>query len=724
MRRFWWFLLMGAVFGLAAAPAWGQGENVPVSLEQAVRTVRANLSVPPECTVFNFGFEQGPMGSFWQLNWFSPKGFSNFGVTVDANTGEITSFHRFGAPGGPDGRLPRYTREEVQPVAVALVKKLAPQKWASLRLQPLQEQPWDLSRHTFVFVCYVNGIPFPENGVRVVIDGNSKEPVEYMLNWVPADDFPDPKGILSRDEALRRYWEQVKPHLEYLVPITPEDPERQRHPRLVYALEPGELAVDAFTGKVFAGMAPAFGPFGDLGMMTRRGGREPLTPAEQEEVESLADLITAAEAVKVVCGFVPQAARATLTQSSLTAGAPWQREKAWELHFDDSERRLRIDATVSATTGELLQLYISSTDSEELRGGVPAKKEEAKLSQEAAQGVAAAFLHRVAPALVGRVRLKEQQLSGFLNLHPVFNFQYQRVENDIPCAANFLAVQVDTVTGEVVGYQRQWVEAAFPPPAEAFSPGVALDRYLDSFGFELRYVRLVPSTPAEIFAGPADPYGWKKAKVYLVYALKLPSAGLFLDAQRGEFVDYEGNTVAVKPAPTFSDTTDSPFAKEIAMLKEAGVVTGYQGRFRPRDAVTQAELVAMLVAAQSPVAVPQAAEKTPWYSGAYEQAQLRGIIEAKEAAPARPVTRLELARLLVRGLGYRPVAELPALYRLPCRDAARVPATDRGYAALAWGLKLFPWSGSEFGPTAVVKREEAAAALVRFLRVPRPRVLM
>lgn len=101
-------------------------------------------------------------------------------------------------------------------------------------------------------------------------------------------------------------------------------------------------------------------------------------------------------------------------------------------------------------------------------------------------------------------------------------------------------------------------------------------------------------------------------------------------------------------------------------------------------------------------------------------ARLRGIIEAKEIAPDRPVQRLELARLLVRGLGYRQVAELPELYRLPFADAAGVPLADRGYAALAWGLRLFPWPGGDFGPGMVVKREEAAAAIVRFLRAPRP----
>ena len=722
MRRFRLVLFLCGFFLLmVAAPALAQGENVPVSLEQAIRTARANLSIPPECTVFSSGFEQGPPGSFWQLNWLSPRGLRNVSVNVDAGTGEIVSFHSFRGGGEPTGRLPRYTREEMRPVAEALVKKLAPQKWGVLRLEAAPGRSWDLSQHTFIYVRYVNGIPFPENGVRVVVDGNTKEVVEYTLNWTAEAAFPVAKGMLPREEALRRYREQVQPHLQYFVPVAPENPERQR-PHLVYSLEPGELAVDAFTGKVLTGMTPAGSLFGEMFGMPGGGGEKAFSPAEQREIEAVGELLPAVKAAAVVRELVPQAATADLDRSSLNVGGPWQEEKVWQLSFSNKDRRLRINAVISAVTGELLHLYVMATEDEEPRPPVAAKRQEAKLDREEARRVAEEFLKRAAPALLPEARCAQCEFFGLPYPNPAYNCVYQRYVNGLPCPSNSLSVQVDAVTGEVIGYSRQWVRAVFPPPAEAITPAAALERYLDAFGFEARYIRLVAGAPREVFSDPNDPYGWKKAEIRLVYALKLPGSypAVWLDAQNGEFIDYEGNPVAVKPAPAFSDVAGSRFAQEITLLKQAGIVSGYQGRFRPRDPVTQAELVAMIVAAQSPVAVPQAAGGAPWYSEAYEQARLRGIIEAKEIAPTRPVQRLELARLLVRGLGYRQVAELPELYRLPFADAAKVPAADRGYAALAWGLKLFPWPDGDFGPAAVVKREEAAAALVRSLRAPRP----
>ncbi|RPF49412.1 S-layer family protein [Thermodesulfitimonas autotrophica] len=722
MRRFRLVLFLCGLFSLmVAAPALAQGENVPVSLEQAIRTARANLSIPPECTVFNSGFEQGPLGSFWQLNWLSPRGLRNVSVNVDACTGEIVSFHSFRAGGEPAGRLPRYSREEVRPVAEALVKRLAPQKWGVLRLEAAPGRSWDAAQHAFIYVRYVNGIPFPENGVRVVVDGNTKEVIEYTLSWTADAVFPAAKGMLPREEALRRYREQVQPHLQYFVPVAPENPERQR-PYLVYSLEPEELAVDAFTGKVLTGMTPAATPFGEMFGVPGGGGERAFSPAEQREIEAVGELLPAAKAVAVVRELVPQAAAADLDRSSLNVGGPWQEEKVWQLSFSNKDRGLRIDAVVSAVTGELLHLYVMSTENEEPRPVVAAKRQEAKLDREEARRIAEEFLKKAAPALLPEARCAQCEFFALPYPNPAYHCVYQRYVNGLPCPSNSLSVQVDAVTGEVIGYSRQWVRAVFPPPAEAITPAAALERYLDAFGFEPRYIRLVAGTPREVFSDPDDPFGWKKAEIRLVYALKLPGGypAVWLDAQSGEFIDYEGNPVAVKPAPAFSDVAGSRFAQEIGLLKEAGVVKGCQGRFRPRDPVTQAELVAMIVAAQSPVAVPQAAGGAPWYSEAYEQARLRGIIEAKEIAPDRPVQRLELARLLVRGLGYRQVAELPELYRLPFADAAGVPLADRGYAALAWGLRLFPWPGGDFGPAAVVKREEAAAAIVRFLRAPRP----
>ena len=451
MRRFRLVLFLCGFFLLmVAAPALAQGENVPVSLEQAIRTARANLSIPPECTVFSSGFEQGPPGSFWQLNWLSPRGLRNVSVNVDAGTGEIVSFHSFRGGGEPTGRLPRYTREEMRPVAEALVKKLAPQKWGVLRLEAAPGRSWDLSQHTFIYVRYVNGIPFPENGVRVVVDGNTKEVVEYTLNWTAEAAFPVAKGMLPREEALRRYREQVQPHLQYFVPVAPENPERQR-PHLVYSLEPGELAVDAFTGKVLTGMTPAGSLFGEMFGMPGGGGEKAFSPAEQREIEAVGELLPAVKAAAVVRELVPQVATADLERSSLNVGGPWQEEKVWQLSFSNKDRRLRINAVISAVTGELLHLYVMATEDEEPRPPVAAKRQEAKLDREEARRVAEEFLKRAAPALLPEARCAQCEFFGLPYPNPAYNCVYQRYVNGLPCPSNSLSVQVDAVTGEVIG---------------------------------------------------------------------------------------------------------------------------------------------------------------------------------------------------------------------------------------------------------------------------------
>ena len=78
--------------------------------------------------------------------------------------------------------------------------------------------------------------------------------------------------------------------------------------------------------------------------------------------------------------------------------------------------------------------------------------------------------------------------------------------------------------------------------------------------------------------------------------------------------------------------------------------------------------------------------------------------------PEDPITRREMAVMLVRALGYANLAESAESYPLPFTDVSG----DRGYIAVAYDLGIINGdSPSTFSPEGSAAREQAAAMLVR-----------
>lgn len=105
---------------------------------------------------------------------------------------------------------------------------------------------------------------------------------------------------------------------------------------------------------------------------------------------------------------------------------------------------------------------------------------------------------------------------------------------------------------------------------------------------------------------------------------------------------------------------------------------------------------------------------TDWHYPYVEAALVHGALETADSfRPEDPVTREEMAVMLVRALGYTQLAESSYEFDLPFPDVTE----NKGYAALAWQFGLVQGS-LEYGqllfkPNAPAKREEVAVMLLR-----------
>lgn len=101
-----------------------------------------------------------------------------------------------------------------------------------------------------------------------------------------------------------------------------------------------------------------------------------------------------------------------------------------------------------------------------------------------------------------------------------------------------------------------------------------------------------------------------------------------------------------------------------------------------------------------------------WYAGAVEAAYQHGALTDQRTVfrPNDPITREELAVMLVRALGYGSLAGLAQDLSLPFTDVT----TNAGYLTMAHDMGLMSGTGSTtFSPAGTARREQVAVILMR-----------
>ena len=194
-------------------------------------------------------------------------------------------------------------------------------------------------------------------------------------------------------------------------------------------------------------------------------------------------------------------------------------------------------------------------------------------------------------------------------------------------------------------------------------------------------------------------------------------------------------TAALLAAPASArEYTDVPaesaLAQEVQKAVDYGLMNGYSdSRFGYSDPMTRAQFTAVLVRMMGwEEAVPESPSyedvepENTWYAmietaAAHDVAETGGLFR-----PNAPVTRAEMAELLVRALGLKSAAEQLKVSGSGAYQELHgaIPFTDlpkegeEGYVAVAYAIGLTKGtSASAFSPGETATRAQAAAMLVR-----------
>lgn len=716
------FLMALLVVTLLPPGAMAAGGKPSVTLEQAIGIVKANLEIPKDYPNFTSSYQQFDSRQTWSLNWQAagePGG--SFNAQVDADTGEILNVNQW----QPDSQTEpgmQLSPAAARQAATRLLNQLAGDHLPALQPVPDDNQLLPISRsgaptYTFRWQRVEKGIPFPGNGVTVMIRSKDGQLASYTLNWTKAE-IPGAAGAISPEKAREAFTNAGMLKLQYFLPprLAPfmASGEKQQV-MLVYKLQaPANGAIDALSGEPFKPESgywisgPAGGPEDRMsGMgMADLTVKAPLSPQETKEIAMTVNLISQDEAVAAVKKWVdiPQG----LTPGSVNLMADWQSPdiRIWNLNWqadkpgvESSGRPQYLSARVNAVTGELLGFDLAYPPTGTVNDG--------NLDRAAAQEMAEDFLQKVQPQRFSEVRLDESSRPAVYPLKgeqspPSQQFNYIRLVNGIDFPESNISVMVDASAKRITHYSLNWPNLDFPAPGGAMDIQQAADTFLQSRPLALNYVQVY---------GPGGP-----GEVRLVY-LPLASPGLpaasQLDAKTGELLDWQGKALTRQPRPYhFNDIAGESAEKEISLLGQAGVFGEYGDSFHPGENVTAASLLRAMLQVNNGIQVtPDLTDQE-----VLKQAKARGWLK-EDLQPGAAVSREALAKITIRMLNLEPAARAEGIYQVPFTDAASLNSGSLGYVALAWGLGIIKDNEPSFNPDRPVTRSEAAKALVRAMEI-------
>lgn len=718
LKQWWIFPVLMLAFLLPAffyPPSATAEETGALSLEQAIRLVKANFDIPQEYTNFTSNYDSYDGRQTWSLHWSAPSGGGSFHAEVDARNGEIINMNTWGpTPGmGDNAGLPFVSFEVALKTAEELLNRLAARHVRELQLLPLNDQLIPLNNsspptYTFRWQRLVNGIPFPADGATMTVRGDNGQVTNYSLNWTEAD-FPVAKGAITPEKARQVFAEAGMLELQYFLPapVRPLAAGEKRPVLLVYRLShPSQGLIDALSGQPLnLGNGAWFDGGGRGEEMARKAAvlqdgvlTKPLSPEELKEIEKVAKLISREEAVAAVKKWVDIPTGLTLRSANLYADWQDPEIRIWNLTWtSDNPETGKPDfmsARVNASNGELMGFDIPIPSS--------GKDKEIKLDRQGARRLAEEFLQKVQPQRFKEVRLDENNLSN--DASKVQPFNYRRLVNGIPFSGNGINITVDAIAGKITSYNLTWGKYNFPEATAIINNQQAIETFLQYRPLTLSYIRIY---------SPGSGNGFKIRLVYQPLGNSNFDASNMIDARTGQFLDWEGKPIGLQPRPyRFNDVAGNFAEKEINLLGRAGIFGEYGDAFHPDEEVTIVSLLRAMLMARYGVWGYHDLNDEEILKRARDEKWLQENLE-----PGSPVSRELLAKFLIRYLNLERVARIEGIYRVPYRDASSLNPETLGYAALSWGLGIIKSDGVNFDPTHYITRAEAAAALVRTLQV-------
>lgn len=697
-----------------APPAPGAQAEIQVTRDQAIAIARRHFAIPAGLGEPNVGISQEADRAYWTLRWETDDKQPDqiyIHVSIDAVTGWVTGYSYWTTGLQPQALSLSYTREEARELAEDWFGKLVPaevREAVRFTDAPMAVSYFSDPTYRFNWERVAQGYPVADEGISIAIDARNGDLVDYSLNWRHGRTFTVPEAILGRaevDAALRPYLGMTLQYSYFTEPGTDEG-----EWRLVYAPMSGMPYVDQ-EGRLLGADGTAARPRPEPRPLDppATAYRRPASPLDRD-----AALAIAAAALGIAD---PPSSSAYDETGTDVKRREWS--FSWQLEGGGGGY-----VTVDAEVGVLTQMYAWSAPGEELHR----EGEEPSVSLAEAEAAALAFVQRFRPDLAGRVvYLPEPAPEEDAKRIYAYHFRFGVLHEGLPVNGWNLSVDVDPRTGAVrsfYSYTEARGKGEFPPAEDVIGVEEALNAYLEAARVRPAWVSFRHRETGQL---QQPQLLWASDGLMPVYAI---------DALTGAPLDWQGRDL-IKASQKPADIAGHWAEREIELLWNRGVFDLEDGRFRPDELATAAELARWIVLAKGIQPYPaadfaslgargglaltlQRSAESPYFGAAFRAGIMRPEDFPEDFDPNGPVSRELFALWAVRAMGYGRVAGMSARIELDFADAAEVGAKYRNAVALLAGFGILSGDGeNRFYPQAPVTRGAAAKILYAVSAEPR-----
>lgn len=709
MKKIFSFIITAVLIVSSLNPINAAAEvKANISLEKAITIAKEAFNLSTDGYKLTYEYNENQNGkNIWRLNWYKEKQpSSSIYVSVDSDTGDITSMNRWDYSNKVPSKIPAYSKEQALKAAEEMASKLQPDKFKETKLFEKTKygvEPYYVSSdyYTFKFIRIINSIPMQDNGIVISLDKNTLEIREYTFDWDKGP-FPDASKAITLDKAKKIFGDKVGIELSYKLIYNYN--EKKETPILVYALKDSNLPIDALTGEVINQSRISYGL--DKNESAQNSAGSGLTPEEQSTVDSNSKLISKDAAIEVVKKYIPEAGSfqfgsANLYTNEVRKTSSWH--LSWYKDNGKDKSRSSLSAQVNAETSELISFYLYGEEYNVDGKAAP------KYTEEQAREIAEKFLKEQQAEKFAATELRknqEVQIYDTEETYPTsYTFRYINKQNGALCPFNNFYVLVNPQTGKILSYSMEWVDVNLPSTEGSMSLEDAYNALYSNLDFSMQYIRVYDYTKGQNAT----------TEIRLAYVLENFSG--MIDSKTGAVLDYNGKPVKESKKIEFSDIKGHSAENDINLLVEMGIIKDENDKFNPNGELLQKDFVKMIVLALEPYYSTYSNDSEDEYDIYYQAAIQRKIISEKEKLPNAQISKQIAAKMLVRALNVGFVADLSNIYILPFNDAKSVGTQYKGYVSIASELGIVTPEGSNFNPRRHVLRGEAATMLVNFLKV-------
>lgn len=701
---------------LSAKLASVQPTNAKLNKDKALAIAQSYVQLPPGAELSNSSFrERDSWRSFpeWSFYWVQKdeSGRGN-GVTIslsiNADNGELTSYHYW--DNQPNSAAQPIERGAAAKNAEQFLKKHAGAKASQVRLYerdtPDQKPPLsNRVTYSFRYVRVVNDILFPDNEIRIEVDGTGRV-TSYSLSWNDNIAFPQVSERISEEQAEEAFHSAARVKPVYALAWETEQPK----PFLVYQ-NPFDFLLDAHTGQpltyTLRQLPPEQAPV--------PVSSQPLTPHNSGGALSQEAAVKLAGKLFDLSGYELESINYYENEMSS--------DGVWSLHYRSDDRaqdhRRYLAVTLDAQTGDVLSYY---RDAIRPLSADAKKAEKVDWSEAEIKERAIAAVRKYAPAIASQLFLTSESLRDPIQGERV-SVHFSRLLDGIQAATGSATVTFNLQEAEIELFHANVGGETYPSsPPEYVSGEEAVSAWWEEAELELVYA-LQPLDDPITFGQAANNERTAKL-VYRVTTTPFEERYAY-HAETGEWVSLASGKAISLHRETPSDIAGHPAEKQLMLMYEYDAITPIDGKLMPERAITRGEMIKMLMItvnngrfyaeqyALRKASFADVAASSPYFPYV-EAAVEQGLLSTSSGTlkPDESITRRELADMLVRALGLHKLADYESLFASNVTDVAE---EERGVIAIVTGLGIMNAENGQFAPDRVVSRANAAVAFSRFL---------